>query len=131
MWHNNLDKNHFIMKLYDNVPSIIDIRIAEIKIHNEGDTISLIFDMPLFADHPPKKWIDAKYNTVIVRIDLFDVEAMELKSYNKTYRGDINITKEKDNIIVNIEGSIKGRIIASAGIIQSVEAYCNESLSKM
>ena len=69
MWHESLDKNVFISNLYNEIPELKNVRIAQIKIVDEGDRVTLVFDMPYFADKPPKKWIDAGYNTTIVYLD--------------------------------------------------------------
>ena len=71
MWYELLDNNVFITKLYDQVPDLIDIRIDQINVLDECDKVSIFFDLQKYADNPPQKWIQSKYNTVVVNIDLF------------------------------------------------------------
>jgi hypothetical protein len=125
MWYNNLDKNFFIKNLYKDIPKMINTRIDKINIHNQGDRISISFDMPYFADNPPKKWIEANYNTVCVHLDFFDIKNIELTSKERTYIGNIDIKKEDDYLIINISGSVQACITAGGGMIQSVTAYQN------
>lgn len=54
MWHEALDKNIAICNLYNKVPELKNVRIAEINILQEGDKVSIKFDMPSHADNPPK-----------------------------------------------------------------------------
>jgi hypothetical protein len=126
MWYKNLEKNIFITNLYTKIPQLVNVRISQIKITDEGDRISLIFDMPYFADKPPKKWVDLDYNTIIVQLDFFEVKEVIIKSNDKTYRGDIEIEKdEKGAILINVTGSVEVKIKAAVGMIQLVEGYCN------
>ena len=126
MWYQNLEKNIFITNLYTKIPQLVNVRISQIKITDEGDRISLIFDMPYFADKPPKKWVDLDYNTIIVQLDFFEVKEVIIKSNDKTYRGDIEIEKdEKGAILINVTGSVEVKIKAAVGMIQLVEGYCN------
>ena len=115
------------MNLYNEIPQLTNVRISQIKILDEGDRVSLIFDMPYFADRPPKKWMALGYNTAIVQLDFFEVKEVMIKSNSSTYRGSIEIVKEKDDtILVNVLGSVEAKIKAGIGIIQSVEGYCNQ-----
>ncbi|MBD5798655.1 hypothetical protein BHU24_23950 [Bacillus pseudomycoides] len=124
MWYSNLEGNRFISNLYNEAPSLLDVRIVAVKIEDEGKKISINFNMPKFADNPPKKWKDLNYNTVFVQLDFFDVQELTLKSSNDKYRGDINIELDKDgNFNINISGSVCMNIKADYGIIQSVSGY--------
>lgn len=126
MWHKSLEKVMFITNLYTEIPQLTNVRISQIKIADEGDRVSLIFDMPYFADKPPKKWVALGYNTVIVQLDFFEIKEVMIKSNSRTYRGDIKIVKdENDTIFVNVIGSVETKIKAGIGMIQSVEGYCN------
>ncbi|WP_255299180.1 Imm50 family immunity protein [Bacillus pseudomycoides] len=70
MWYSNLEGNRFISNLYNEAPSLLDVRIVAVKIEDEGKKISINFNMPKFADNPPKKWKDLNYNTVFI-IEIF------------------------------------------------------------
>lgn len=127
MWYESLDKNIFLANLYNEIPQLTNVRISQIKILDEGDRVSLIFDMPYFADRPPKKWVALGNNTVIVQLDFFEIKEVMIKSNSKTYRGDIEIVKDEDDtIIVNLNGSVEAKIQARIGMIQSVEGYYNK-----
>ncbi|EEM18355.1 hypothetical protein COM13_11815 [Bacillus pseudomycoides] len=124
MWYSNLEGNRFISNLYNEAPSLLDVRIVAVKIEDEGKKISINFNMPKFADNPPKKWKDLNYNTVFVQLDFFDIQELTLKSSNDKYRGDINIELDKDgNFNINISGSVCMNLKADYGIIQSVSGY--------
>ncbi|MED4462235.1 Imm50 family immunity protein [Metabacillus fastidiosus] len=124
MWYEHFTNNKFISMIYTNVPSLKNLRIEKIEISREGDRITVGFDLPFFADEPPKKWLERGYTTTYIEIDFFDIQEVNIKSSKNTYRGDINIKKdEADIFIVNITGTISAEIKAGSGIIQSVRGY--------
>lgn len=127
MWHKSLEKNIFITNLYTEIPQLVNVRISQINIADEGDRISLIFDMPCFGDKPPKKWVTSGYNTAVVQLDFFEIKEVMIKSNSRTYRGNIEIVKdENDTVLVSVIGSVEAKIKAGIGMIQSVEGYCNQ-----
>ncbi|MCY8116743.1 immunity 50 family protein [Bacillus spizizenii] len=125
MWHEALDKNIAICNLYNEVPELKNVRIAEINILQEGDKVSIKFDMPSHADNPPKKWNILSYNTTIVEIDLFEIKEISIKSLSRNYSGNIEIEKIDEDIEVNITGTVEAKIIAVTGLVQSVGGYHN------
>ncbi|MES5918928.1 hypothetical protein QCI44_12870 [Bacillus cereus group sp. RP37] len=54
MWYINLEGSRFISNLYNEAPSLSDVRIVAVKIEDEGKKISVNFNIPKFADNPPK-----------------------------------------------------------------------------
>jgi hypothetical protein len=125
MWFEHLTYNKFISMIYTNVPPLKNLRIEKIEISREGDRITVGFDLPFYADKPPKKWLERGYTTTFVELDFFDIHEVNIKSSSNTYRADINIIKEDeaDIFIVHITGTIDAVIKASVGIIQSVSGY--------
>lgn len=123
MWWKILDDNFFIKKLYNQVPELNNVNILVIKLEGERNKVSLTCDLPYYADYPPQKWIDAKYNTVIVQIDFFAIQNFNIQYLNNLFKGNVEIKlDENELIIVNITGSITAKIFAEAGIIQDIRA---------
>lgn len=126
MWHELLERNTFIGNLYSDVPELKNVRIAGIKIHDEGGRLTIEFDMPVYAEFPPEKWIKCGDNTVFVEADFFDLTEVNIQSTESIYRGDIKITKDENNLIdIQISGTIQAQIKAGFGMIQSVRGYIN------
>jgi hypothetical protein len=125
MWNEQLSENKFISMIYTNVPPLENLRIEKIKISSEGDRITLGFDLPIFPDKPPKKWLERGYKTAFIEIDFFDIKEVNIKSSENTYRGDVDIKKDSDEdiFIVNIKGTVEVLIKAGSGIIQTVSGY--------
>lgn len=114
------------MSLYEQVPELKDVRIAEVNIYDEGRVVAVKFDMPHYAERPPKKWVEQGDNTVAVRIDLSAVQEITLNSSSFDYKANIEIFKdEADLIVVKTTGTVNALIKAESGYIQSVSGYCN------
>lgn len=127
MWYELIDKNRFLLNLYNPVPSLLNVDIQQLSITDEGDRVSLKFIMPYYADNPPKKWIDAKYNATVVHLDFFGVKDINLKATNRKYNGNIEIYKDNYGLInLEIQGGIEVYLIAEACLLQSIDGYCHE-----
>jgi len=126
MWSDNLDGNKFLKTLYDSDPELLDVRISKIHISEEGEKVTIAFDLPYFADNVPKKWLNLGYNTVVAEIDFFGIKELSMHSSGKSYQGNIQITKNKiGEVILNIEGSVSVTAKAELGNISSIRGYCN------
>ncbi|MEH6939542.1 Imm50 family immunity protein [Bacillus sp. JJ664] len=125
IWIEHFGEEKFISMIYNNVPPLENLRIEKIEITREGDRISVAFDLPIYADKPPRKWIERGYTTTYVEIDFFYIKEVSLKSNNNKYRGNIDIKKDVDigDLIVHIGGTVEANIKAGAGLIQSVSGY--------
>lgn len=126
MWYEYLDDNIFLVSLYNEVPPLTDVRIAEIKLFEEGDRASISFDMPRFVDRLPKKWEKLGYNTIVVQVDFFDVHAITISSSKNRYKGNVEIKRDENgSIVVDISGNLEVKLKANVGNIASVRGYCN------
>ncbi|WP_055105780.1 Imm50 family immunity protein [Paenibacillus ihumii] len=126
MWYKVLERNNFLVSLYEQVPELKDVRIAEVNIHDEGRVVAVKFDMPYYAERPPKKWVELGENTVAVRIDLSAIQEITLNSGSFDFKANIEIFKDEANlIVVKITGTVNALIKAESGFIQSVTGYCN------
>jgi len=126
VWYEVLERNYFLVSLYEQVPALKDVRIAEVNIHDEGRVVAVNFDMPYYAERPPKKWVELGDNTVAVRIDLSAVQEFTLNSGSLNYKANIEIFKdEADLIVVKITGTVNILIKAETGFVQTVTGYCN------
>lgn len=124
MWHNVLERNKFILSLYQEVPKLVNVQIVSIKITDEGSRVSINFNMPKFADNVPLKWHNSGYNTVFVELDFFDVQELDMNYCKKKLKGTINIEKnEQDKFKVDISGSVNMNLVSDIGMVQSVSGY--------
>lgn len=119
-----MERNNFLVSLYEKVPELKEVRISEINIHDEGRIVAVKFDMPYYAERPPKKWVEQGDNTVAVRIDFSAIHEIKLSSGTLDFRANIEILKdEADLIVVKITGTVNAFIKAESAFIQTVTGY--------
>ena len=127
MWYKCIEKRHFLESLYSEIPRLTDVRIEEIGIYDQGNQVSLKFDMPCFADKVPSKWADSGYNTVFVHLDFFGINKISLTSYTNKIQGDIEIIRDEDGLITaSITGAIEFSFQAECALFQKVSAYIKD-----
>ncbi|MFD4707215.1 Imm50 family immunity protein [Gottfriedia sp. NPDC058432] len=125
MWYLSLENNLFLTNLYNEVPELKNIKIENINIVDGGRKVTLCFDMPIYAENPPQKWVNLGNNTVWVELDFFDISELEIKSMKTLEKCDIEIKYVENSFIINITGTVDASMIAEYGYIQKVEGYIN------
>src|SRR5690625_3747180 len=85
MWQQQLDNHTFISQLYNEIPELINVRILNIKIDDEGDKVSIAFVMPKYADNPPQKWELLHYHSILVELNFYDINKLSFTSSLKKY----------------------------------------------
>ncbi|MBA2175388.1 hypothetical protein H0266_10830 [Halobacillus locisalis] len=124
IWYENLDKNNFLIRLYEEVPKILNVRFSNVRIEDEGQMVCFSFDMPRFADNPPAKWKELEDNTVHVEVSFSAVEKLTLKGLKEDYIGDLAIDIDNSGLVnAKITGTFDLSIIAEYGFIDSVSGY--------
>src|SRR5690625_1019051 len=127
MWHKVINENKFISLLYDEVPELINVNIINVKLEDQGRKVSLLFVMPEYADHPPKKWHRLKYNSIVVELNFFDVNDLSFTSTNKDLSGDISIESNDHNTLnTHLSVTLTLNLKASGRLIQKMEGYIDE-----
>ncbi|ARU60079.1 hypothetical protein CBW65_02605 [Tumebacillus avium] len=129
MWCEFLQRNKFLSSLYaGEVPKLLNVRMAEIKLSDDGRKFTVFFNMPRFADIPPSKWISLGYNTVFVELAFVDITEIMIKSSGGKYRGNIEIQKNEDGKFeVCISGTVEINLTADFGIVKEVTGYISET----
>ena len=127
MWYSHLDRTEFLQMLYTEIPSLedVEVRIGKIVIGDEGNQVTLIFDMPRYVDFPPHKW--KGHNTAVVEADFFGISKLEISTTSNTYRGTIAINENAEGLLeISIRGNLTANIVAHSGFIQRITACLSE-----
>lgn len=127
MWYENLENSKFIKSLYINVPQIVNVRIAKLEVLDEGNRVSISFDMPCYPDKIPKKWENEDYNTVFISLDFFSIHHISMNSSSSCYIGSLDVQEKEDGLLaISIKGTLNLEVIAESGLVQSVRGYYND-----
>ncbi len=125
MWSDYLSENRFLVSLYDEMPTLKNVQITQFRNSCSGNRVELVFDMPIYAQNPPKKWEEYKCNAVIVEIDFAALKTLDFKLNCTNYIGDIDIFLDENELVnLRIKGDIDVSLSAEYAFIQKVEGYC-------
>lgn len=121
MWYKEMDRVEFLLKLYNDIPNLNNIQVNKIEISEEGNKITIIFNMPRFVDNIPEKWKKSKFNVVELECDFIVISKFHIEFNNVNFRSNIFIERSNSNkLIIKIEGGINCSFISEYAIIQKV-----------
>lgn len=124
MWYSVVNNNKNLLKLYDNIPELIDIRIDRLVILPEEKEIKLVFDMPKFFDYLPENQTKLKDNVAVIEISFKNVDNLVIDFDVSMSKANIFITKNlEDKLLVNMGGSINCSFIANYSVIEKIRTY--------
>ncbi|MGQ4727104.1 Imm50 family immunity protein [Streptomyces sp. Ju416(a)] len=107
-------------------PDLHGVRIHEVSLQVEGPTLKLRFDLPAYPDHPPRKWLAQKYNTVQVELSFGGLKSISLSGFGTDISADVSLTGEDG---VNVKATSAGvhlQANATTAFVSKLSAYANE-----
>ncbi|TYR51823.1 Imm50 family immunity protein [Streptomyces parvus] len=107
-------------------PDLHGVRIHEVSLQVEGPTLKLRFDLPAHPDHPPRKWLAQKYNTVQVELSFSGLKSISLSGFGTDISTDVSLTGEDG---VNVKATSAGfhlQANATTAFVSKLSAYANE-----
>ena len=122
MWIEYLENNRILYNVYNKIPELLNVRMEEFSLMENGNKVKMVIDMPCFADHPPQKWEEC--NTISIELDFWIISDFQWKSHRLTSDYICNISIKKEEILaISMSGSICCEFKAELGMIQKVYAY--------
>lgn len=124
MWYSMIHNNKKLLKLYDSIPELINIRIDRLLILPEKKEIKIVFDMPRFFDYLPENQTKLEDNVAVIELVFKNFDSLELVFDVPMFKGSIFITRNlEDKLVVNLEGGIICSFIANYGTIEEIRTY--------
>ncbi|WP_228989499.1 Imm50 family immunity protein [Streptomyces sp. DH8] len=109
-----------------NPPDLRGVRIHEVSLQVEGPTLKLRFDLPVYPDNPPKKWLAQKCNTVQVELSFGGLKSISLSGFGSEISADVSLTGEGGvNVMVTSPG-FHLQADATTVFVSKLSAYANE-----
>jgi len=123
-WTQYLGNSLPIKSVYSTVPSLTNVRLQEIRLHQDGPRVSLRIDLNSFPENPPRKWIAAKFNRVQLTLLLIDISELYLRGWNLNNIGDLNFVASDARIAVAFDGeSVKFECNARFVEVEKLSGY--------
>lgn len=90
-WTNHLGNKLPIESIYKIAPALTNVRLHEVRLHQDGARLSVRFDLNDFPESPPSKWIAGKYNRAQLTLMLIDVSDFQMCGWSPDNVGDLSI----------------------------------------
>ncbi len=130
MWKEIAKKDKFLQSLYYEIPCLNNILIYDFNINRLYNDINIRFSLPLFADKPPKKWVQNEFNTVMIELKFCVIKDLEIKCDGgvNTFCN-IDIQEETDGLyMINLSGDIVSNFKAEECMVLRANGYCDGRL---
>ena len=103
-WIHCLGNAKPIESVYSVPPSLSNVRLHEIRFHQDGPRISLRFDLNEFPDQPPKKWVGGQFNRAQLTLVLIDIIDANISGWKLNNVGSIDLSKNEEEVRLTFEG---------------------------
>jgi hypothetical protein len=102
-WADFLSDPRTIRAIFGEAPSLDQVELFSILLEPRGPTATLTVHLPEeeFPADPPRKWREAGFNRVVLRITCFSVRALELHGLETIPVFDLKIGREGDLLRVH------------------------------
>lgn len=127
-WIDVLDHNQFLRSLFPSSDPPLDaVRLHEIKLHQDGPTVILRFDLNEYPAVPPTKWRAAMSNTVQVCVAGITVRELAIRGWTCNNIGRLVFERGVDTIDVEFDaGGCRVAATFEHVWVNSVTAYHKE-----
>jgi hypothetical protein len=99
---NLLENSSRLAGLYGDAPIFAEVDLHEIKLHRDGPTMVVRFDLAIFPDSPPAEW--SNYNTVQMVLDLCGVRNVRIANYALTNKYSLEFSESNGSVAVSCFG---------------------------
>jgi hypothetical protein len=123
-WIASLENRLPVTSLYSVPPTLNEVRVFEIRLHQDGPRMSVRFDLNEFPDKPPSKWLLHKFNRVQLTLVFLDVHKLVIRGWSPNNIVNADIRRELDRIVLSLRGQgteIDG--VFSFADVEKISAY--------
>ena len=108
------------------------MKILSVKLKDSGRRASITIKMPVYVDNPPPKWTALNCNALYIVFEFSAIQSIKIQTKSRYLKGDISIFKVKsdyirihprDNVHLQIDGTIKLDIVAEVCTIRKIKGY--------
>ncbi|MBV1948057.1 Imm50 family immunity protein [Streptomyces sp. BV129] len=104
-------------------PPLTDVRIREVRLQEDGPTVALRFDLPVFPDKAPKKWVAQGFNTVQLEISFGGIRSLGIEGLATEVVADIAISEGDGVTLVVASPAMPVEAAAQTAFLSKVSAY--------
>lgn len=127
-WIDLLDNSHFLGTLFPKeAPSLSDIRVHRIQLHQDGPVLLLDFDLNHYPASPPAKWLADSFNTVKLRLMGIEIRHVAMTGWSASNVGRLEFAQNAESTTIKFrapECSLDAELLCIR--VDGVSAYHNQ-----
>ncbi|WP_165425643.1 Imm50 family immunity protein [Streptomyces sp. BK022] len=104
-------------------PPLSNVRIREVRLQEDGPTVILRFDLPVFPENVPKKWVAQGFNTVQLEISFGGIRSLSVEGIATEVVADVAISEGDGVTLVVASPVMRVEAAAQTAFLAKVSAY--------
>ncbi|MFG3123696.1 Imm50 family immunity protein [Streptomyces sp. NPDC048201] len=104
-------------------PPLSNVRVREVRLQEDGPSVELRFDLPVFPDNAPKKWVAQSFNTVQLEISFGGIRSLSIEGLATEVVADISISEGDGVTLVVASPVMRVEAAAQTAFLSKVSAY--------
>ncbi|MFK4111712.1 Imm50 family immunity protein [Streptomyces sp. NPDC002176] len=106
-------------------PPLSHVRIREVSLREDGPTLALRFDLPVFPDNAPRKWVAQHFNTVQLEIEFGGIHSLVIEGLGTEVTADIALSEGDGVTLVVASPVMRVEAVAQSAYLSSISAYAD------
>lgn len=126
-WFEDIDDAGFLRSLFPKAPRGRDgFHVHEVVVSREGPTVRIRLDLPDYPVSPPRKWVEAGYDTVSLTLMAIGVHSLSLEGIDVDMCCSLVIAKSESGITLELKGRTNYICVETEFLrVDEVRGYCN------
>lgn len=125
-WTECLGNSLPITSIYPKIPSLNNVRLHEVRLHQDGPTVSLRFDLDSYPDNPPAKWVVGGYNRAQLTLMLIGVFSLQIQGWELDNIGHIALVRSNEVVRLEFAGGTTQIVCSSQFVeVEKISGYCS------
>jgi Immunity protein 50 len=125
-WIKYVGNKQSVESIFSKAPSLAEVRLHEIRLHQDGPRISLRLDLNEFPDNPPPKWVVGKFNRAQLTLVLIDINDFQMNGWNRNNIGELILEGRDEGIKLKFVGQfLRIDCFAQFLEVEKISGYCD------
>ncbi|MGV9319727.1 Imm50 family immunity protein [Streptomyces sp. NPDC003660] len=104
-------------------PPLSSVRIREVSLREDGPTVVLRFDLPVFPNEAPKKWVTQGFNTVQLEISFSGIRSLVIEGLGTEVVADVALSEGDGVTLVVASSAMRVEAVAQTAFLSNISAY--------
>ncbi len=131
-WTKCLGNARTIEAIYALPPSLSQVRVHELRCHQDGPRITIRLDLNEYPSNPPEKWLLNGYNRVQMSLSLINVSSIQIAGWSSDNIGDMVLDMIDSVVRLSFIGNTTfidccGQFLE----IEDISAYFDSAIAKI